>query len=210
MSKRNQSQSFEDRMLFGKKEERISTEDNQWDTKNISIFVQKFNQDHMRKFNARQQRLREKEEKLKNFPTSTKQKALSTNLQRVKRSKPAEQSLPSYATKMTNEDINELFQEVKTFSLQQIAAFFEGKVNEKVCFEGVPVTVVEVFPRSEGVAVKFFIRKTDVGQLTLSRSMNEQKKQRPVALVDIDGSGRTRLFGEIQGAINENFKVLFK
>lgn len=157
--------SFIDRMLFGDQnaEEYI---DKPWSTKQTPISVRKFNEDHVKKFNARQQQKRkqEQEEKYQDFPKSQQEQV---SLARFKEVQPVVQPKPAYLTSMTDADAAELVKEKHVFTLKQIEDFFESKVNQKICFEGIPVTVLEVFPRSEGVAVKFFIRKTDIGQLTL-------------------------------------------
>ncbi len=157
--------SFINRMLFGDQnaEEYI---DKPWSTKQTPISVRKFNEDHVKKFNARQQQKRqqEQEEKYQDFPKSQQEQV---SLARFKEVQPVVQPKPAYLTSMTDADAAELVKEKHVFTLKQIEDFFESKVNQKICFEGIPVTVLEVFPRSEGVAVKFFIRKTDIGQLTL-------------------------------------------
>ena len=181
-----------------------------WGGNSAYISEHKFKEQHMKKFAARQLQLRNKQEqaeKYRNFPNGPKKKGL---LAIIPKTEPVVPRKPDYATgSMTEEDVAEMVKGKEVLTLKQIEDFFESKIKQKVCFEGVPVTVLEVFPRSVGVAVQFSITKTEIGQLISNDSSTRKNKEQVYCTVNIEGSGPVKLFGKIQGSIHEKFKILF-
>lgn len=116
---------------------------------------------------------------------------------------------PINLSKMTTEDQSELLNQIKKPTRGQINNFFEDKIGNFVCFEGMTLIVNSVFPRDQGkIAVEFLCPSKNLGLLMKNRKQNEQLKRLPVAIIET-ATGNVSIFGEIQLGIGEKFKVIF-
>lgn len=116
----------------------------------------------------------------------------------------SETRTPDYFKSMSNEDIQKMDPERIPF--QSIVKYLESAIGKRICIEGVPASVVDVFERPSGVAVKVSMTLSDLLNLKIIYSPKEKKQQPPTVSIYVDNEKHI-ISCSFEGMLEKTFKI---